>query len=98
MRNRAGQHKAAVKMLLKLRRPDNLDRNNPGSRADFDVIGPDGKKIGRIMKPGGGAEHWFWAFGVTARPPLRGSGTAPTREQAQADFRTAWERWLAARC
>jgi len=82
-------------MLLKLRRPDNPDRNNPGRRDDFDVIGRDGKKIGRIMRPGGGVEYWFWALGVAVRPPLRGLGTAPTRKDAAAAFRAPWEQLLA---
>jgi len=28
-------------------------------------------------------------------PPLRGSGAAPTRDDAAAAFRAAWELWLA---
>ena len=79
---------------LKLRRPRGELRNHPGNPDDFDVIGPDGKIIGRVMKPGGGAEHWFSALKVVVRPPLRGSGTAPTRDEAAAAFRAMWERWL----
>ena len=44
------------------------------------MIGPDGKIIGRVMKPGGGAEHRFWAMKMVVRPPPRGSRTAPTRD------------------
>jgi len=40
-----------------MRRP----RDYPANRDDFAVIGPDGKVIGRIFKPGGGAQDWMWA-------------------------------------
>jgi len=87
-----------TQVSLKLRRPRDDLRNNPGNPDDFDVVGPDGKIIGRVMKPGGGAEHWFWALKVVVRPPLRGSGTAPTRDEAAAAFRATWERWLVTPC
>jgi len=43
----------------KARRPDDPDRNNPGSHDDFDVIGTDRKIVGRISRPGGGAVDWM---------------------------------------
>lgn len=58
-------------------------RNYPHNGDDFDVIGPDEKIIGRVMKPGGRAEHWFWALKMVVRQQPRGSGTAPTREEGQ---------------
>jgi len=79
---------------LKLRRPKGSLRNNLGNPDDYDVVDGDGKIIGRVMKPGGGAEHWFWALKVVVRPPLRGSGTAPTRDEAAAAFRATWDQWL----
>jgi hypothetical protein len=75
-------------MNLKLRRRRDSHGGNRGR--DFDVIDGDGQIIGRILKPGGGAEHWFWALRAVVLPPLRGSGTAPTRDDAAA-FRAAWE-------
>src|SRR5262245_23779463 len=39
--------------ILTLRRPRESPRNYPANVDDFDVIGPDGKVIGRIFKPGG---------------------------------------------
>src|SRR5215510_9517699 len=39
--------------MLTLRRPRDSPRNYPANVDDFDVIGPDGKVIGRIFKPGG---------------------------------------------
>lgn len=81
-----------MQVPLKLRRPDNPDRNNPGRRDDFDVIGPDRKVVGRIFKPGGGATDWMWALSVVVRPPLRNHGYADTREEAQAAFRATWEQ------
>ena len=66
-----------------LRRSRGGPRNYPHNGDDFDVIGPDEKIIGRVMKPGGRAEHWLWALKMVVRQQLRGSGTAPTREEGQ---------------
>jgi len=65
-----------TQVLPKLRRPRDEVRNNPGSRDDFDVIGPDGKIIGRIFRPGGGARDRMRALegrrpAAAARPRLR---------------------------
>src|SRR5262245_16558322 len=79
---------------VKLRRPRDELRNHPGNRDDFDVIGPDGKIVGRILKPGGGADHWQWCLSAVVPRPLRNTGTAPTRDEAAAAFRATWEQWL----
>jgi len=42
---------------LKLRRPRDELRKHPGNPDDSDVA--DGRIMRRLMKPGGGAEHWF---------------------------------------
>ena len=77
---------------LTLRRPRDELRNHAGNRNDFDVIGPDGKIIGRIIKPHG-HEGWQWNFFAIVRPPLRNTGTAPTREEAAPAFRAAWDSY-----
>src|SRR5262245_10571450 len=77
---------------VKLRRPRDGLCNHAGKPDDYDVVGGDGKIIGRERKPGGGADHWFWALKAVVRPTLRGSGTTPTREEAAAAFRVAWDR------
>lgn len=61
---------------LKLRRPRGELRNHPGNPDNFDVIGPDGKIVGRILKPGGGTRDWMWALSAVVRPPL-----IPTRSR-----------------
>jgi len=81
-------------LSLFLRRPRDDLRNHAGNPDDFDVVGPDGKIVGRILKPGGGATHWQWCLAAAVRPPLRNTGTAPTRDEAAAAFRAAWEQWL----
>ena len=76
---------------LKLRRPDNPDRNAALSRDHFDVIAPDGKVVGRIFKPGGGSVDWMWCLSAAVRLPLRNHGYADTLEEVCAAFRAAWE-------
>ena len=80
---------------MKLRRPRDGLRNHPGDPDEFDEVDSDGKIIGRERKPGGGADHWFWALKAVVRPTLRGSGTVPTREEAATAFRATWEQLLA---
>jgi len=75
---------------LKLRRPRD-ERNHPGNRDDYDVIGPDGEIIGRILRPHG-HEGWQWHLFSIVRPPLRNTGTVTTRDEAAAAFRATWER------
>ena len=61
---------------------------------DYAVLDEDRKPIGRIMlhpqaPPG---RPWFWT--ITARAPQHphDRGYAESREQAMADFKTAWQR------
>jgi len=54
-----------TQVSLKLRRPRDELRNHPGNPDDFDVVDGGGKIIGRVMKPGGGADHWFWRWNAT---------------------------------
>src|SRR5262249_52875879 len=60
-----------IQFPLMLRRPRGGPRHYPHNGDDFDVIGPDEKIIGRVMKPGGRAEHWFWALKMVVRQQLR---------------------------
>ena len=79
-----------TQVSVKLRRPRDELRNHPGKRDDFDVIGPDGKIIGRILRPFG-HEGRHWNLFAVVRPPLR-NGTASTRDEATAAFRATWEQ------
>jgi hypothetical protein len=61
---------------------------------DYKVLDEDRRSIGRIMlhpfaPPG---QPWFWM--ITARVPQHphDRGYAESREQAMADFKTAWQR------
>jgi len=38
-----------MQVPLKLRRPDDPDRNNAGHRDDFDVMDGNGRRVGRIL-------------------------------------------------
>jgi len=62
---------------VKLHRPRDELRNHPGNRDDFDVIGPDGKIIGRILRP---ALAPFKNFrSRTERPVNKFHGFSPAR-------------------
>jgi len=74
---------------LKLRRPRDELRNHPGNADDYDVVGPEGRIIGRILRPFG-YEGWQWNLFAVVRPPL--TGNASTRHEAAAAFRATWEQ------
>ena len=62
---------------------------------DFEVLDENRKPIGRIImwtKAASSETPWFWT--ITARMPQspHDRGYAASREQAMADFKTAWER------
>jgi len=80
---------------LKLRRPREAQRSYPANGNDFDVIGPNGERVGRIFKPGGGSRDWMWCLSAVVRPPLRNHGYADTREGACGAFRETWQATLA---
>lgn len=78
--------------MLTLRRPRDPPRNYPANVDDFDVIGPDGKVIGRIFKPGGAL-----AIGCGACRRWFGRRCAITAMRTRAKaacaaFRAAWEQ------
>jgi hypothetical protein len=63
---------------------------------DYDVLS-DGKVVGRIYEPAGSRFdppelRCFWSVMVTPATPGLTNGTAATREEAMAKFRTAWEK------
>jgi hypothetical protein len=61
----------------------------------YDVLA-DGKVVGRILESGSPFDppdlRWTWSI-TSIWPATRGvtNGTAATREEAKAKFRTAWE-------
>jgi hypothetical protein len=75
----------------------NLKPTDLGSgklKDDYEALDEDRKRIGSIMlhpqlPP---AQPWFWT--ITARAPQQphDRGYAESREQAMADFKTAWQR------
>jgi hypothetical protein len=69
-------------------------RNDPGNLDDLNVIGPDGKIMGRILKPYG-REGWQWNLFAVVPRPLRNTGMAPSCEEALAAFRETSGRRLA---
>jgi len=79
--------------MLTLKRASRHRPGGPWPDDDFDVF--DGEQhIGRIMlhPQAPPAQPWFWT--ITARFPqsTHDRGYAETREQAMADFKTAWLR------
>jgi hypothetical protein len=56
----------------------------------------DGKVVGRILESGSRFDppglQWTWSILFTPATPGRTNGTAPTREEAWAKFRAAWEK------
>ncbi len=78
---------------LKLIRASKSRSDGPWDADDYDVYAG-ARHIGRVMlhpqaPPG---RPWFWT--ITARVPQypHDRGYAASREQAMADFKTAWER------
>jgi len=59
----------ASQIPLKLRRLRDELRNHPGNADDYEVVGPDGRIIGRILRPFG-YEGWQWNLFAVVRPPL----------------------------
>jgi alkylated DNA nucleotide flippase Atl1 len=63
-----------------------------GQVDDFAVLADDRREIGRIMWTHSASKEtpWFWT--ITARVPQAPThrGYAVSREQAMADFKTAW--------
>ena len=52
----------------------------------------DGKTVGSIVKQAmaGQAERWWWEISTRESPGVL-KGPAPTRDEAMAAFRTAWD-------
>jgi hypothetical protein len=58
----------------------------------------EGRSIGRIKLAENHVQHvetWRWNINPPLPVPDWCNGSAPTLEQAKADFRTAWERFYA---
>jgi hypothetical protein len=77
-----------------LKPPDAHERNPDWSVMSGELI------VGRIYEMTATSNpdvRWFWAInGVHAGPDfMKTTGNAPTFEQAKADFKTNWEKWLA---
>jgi hypothetical protein len=62
---------------------------------DYDVLA-DGKAVGRIYEEPSASippdMRWFWSVFIVPATPGVTNGTAATREEAMAKFRTAWEK------
>jgi hypothetical protein len=65
------------------------------------TVREDGAEIGRLYEDDTASRpenQWFWSITVMgpARHQMKTDGRAPTLEQAEADFRTAWDRFKVA--
>jgi hypothetical protein len=82
--------------VLILKRASASRPSGQSSDKDYDVLA-DGKVVGRILKSGSRFDppDLLWTWSITwIWPATRGmtNGTAATREQAMAKFRTAWDQ------
>jgi hypothetical protein len=82
--------------VLILKRASASRPSGQSSDKDYDVLA-DGKVVGLILKSGSRFDppDLLWTWSITwIWPATRGmtNGTAATREQAMAKFRTAWDQ------
>jgi hypothetical protein len=76
-----------------------LRKRTDSDLPDSYAVWSGGAIVGLITRTtGGGEAYWIWSitgFHVHPRELGPGSGMAPTRDEAMADFATRWRGWLA---